>query len=374
MEEKIFVLSDYMGSRIGNVVKGAIKSSFTNPKQAAIIMKYLTTSKKAKNKRDGFEKNGEHIPSFLIASITSSCNLQCKGCYARANHACGEQMESGQMSDGQWDDIFTQAEDLGVLFILLAGGEPLLRKEIIRLAAKHDKLLFPVFTNGTMIDSEYRDLFDKCRNVVPVLSIEGDRQQTDDRRGTGTYDTLVTLMDDLKAKGILYGASVTVTTENIRTVTNPAFSDMLFSKGCRALLFVEYVPVDQQTKHLAPTKTDREVLEKAKENLRATFDEMIFISFPGDEQYTGGCLAAGKSFFHINAKGGVEPCPFSPYSDISLKDHTLLEAMHSQFFKSLKENGLLDGEHDGGCLLFEREAEVSKLLAGCQSAYKKVLL
>lgn len=372
MEEKNFVLSDYMGDRIGNVVKGAIRSSFTNPKEAAIIMKYLMTGKSAKTKRDNFEKNGEHIPSFLIASITSDCNLHCKGCYAWANHACGEHMEYSQMPGEIWGDIFTQAEELGVLLILLAGGEPLLRKDVVRLAAKHDKLLFPIFTNGIVMDNEYMELFDKNRNIVPVLSIEGNRQQTDDRRGVGTYDMLVALMDGLKAKGILFGVSVTVTIENIETVTDPAFAEMLFSKGCRALLFVEYVPVDKKTEHLALAEADRAVLEKLKENLRMTFENMIFISFPGDEQYTGGCLAAGRSFFHINANGGVEPCPFSPYSDISLRDHTLLEAMHSQFFKKLKENGLLDGEHDGGCLLFERETQVRRLLASCQSISKEV--
>lgn len=374
MEEKNFALSEYMGGRVGNVVKGAIKSSLTNPKEAAIIMKYLMTGKNAKMKRNNFEKSGEHIPSFLIASLTDSCNLQCKGCYARANRTCGERMENGQLSGEAWDDIFTQAEELGVLFILLAGGEPLLRKDVLARAAQHDKLLFPVFTNGTMMDDEYISLFDKHRNVVPVLSIEGNRRQTDGRRGAGTYDTLIALTDRLKTKGILFGASVTVTTENIGTVTDTAFSELLFSKGCRALLFVEYVPIDKHTKRLAPTKADRAVLERRKEKLRAAYEEMVIISFPGDEQYTGGCLAAGKSFFHINANGGVEPCPFSPFSDISLKNHTLLDAIHSRFFKKLRKNGLLDGEHDGGCLLFEREAEVRRLLVSCQYTYKEVLL
>jgi MoaA/NifB/PqqE/SkfB family radical SAM enzyme len=365
MEDKSFNLSDYMGSRIGNIVKGAIKSSFSNPKEAAIIMKYLMTSKSAKAIRDNFEKRGEHIPSFLIASITDDCNLHCKGCYARANHVCGEHMENGQMSCENWNDIFTQAEELGILLVLLAGGEPLMRRDVVTIAAKHGKFLFPVFTNGTMVDGEYIELFDKKRNVVPILSIEGDRRQTDDQRGEGTYDKLITLMDGLKEKGILFGASVTVTTENLRTVSSASFAEMLFSEGCQALLFVEYVPIDKQTRDLALTEADRIILEQSKDKLRKTFEEMIFISFPGDEQYTGGCLAAGRSFFHINTAGGVEPCPFSPYSDINLKEHTLLEAMHSRFFRKLKDNGMLDGDHDGGCLLFERELEVRRLLESC---------
>ncbi len=361
MEEE-FQLSDYMGSRIENVVKGAIKASFSNPREAKVIMKYLLAGKKAKMKRDNLEKSGEHIPSFLIASITSNCNLHCKGCYARENLTCGEHMEGKLMTSEQWNDVFTQAEELGILFILLAGGEPLMRRDVVSMAAKHSKLLFPVFTNGTLMDDEYIRLFDHKRNIVPVLSIEGDRQQTDERRGQGTYDKLIQTMDQLKKKGILFGASVTVTAENIDTVTAEEYAKLLFSKGCRALLFVEYVPVTADTEYLVLTKAQRERLEQEQNKLRLAFEEMIFISFPGDEKYTGGCLAAGRSFFHINPNGGAEPCPFSPYSDISLKECTLLEAIHSGFFQKLKENGLLDGEHEGGCLLFERQLEVMKLL------------
>lgn len=240
-----------------------------------------------------------------------------------------------------------------------------MRKGVIEAAAKHDRILFPVFTNGMMMDDEYLRLFNEKRNIVPVLSLEGNREQTDNRRGAGTYDALTALMDKLKSKGILFGVSVTVTTENIGTVTGRDFTQMLFQKGCRALLFVEYVPVTVNTKPLAPSAADRAFLERAQDELRAANEEMIFLSFPGDEKHIGGCLAAGRGFFHINPVGGAEPCPFSPYSDISLKDHSLLEAMHSPFFAKLKQNGLLEGEHEGGCLLFEKESAVRRLLSSC---------
>ena len=91
---------------------------------------------------------------------------------------------------------------------------------------------------------------------------------------------------------------------------------------------------------------------------------MVFISFPGDEKSSGGCLAAGRGFFHINAFGGAEPCPFSPYSDTSLKNISLKDALNSPLFLKLRENGNLEKEHIGGCVLFEQEQEVKKLLGG----------
>jgi MoaA/NifB/PqqE/SkfB family radical SAM enzyme len=360
-----FNLSEYMSSGVENVIKGVIKASFRNPKEAAFIFKYALSSREAKKKRNSFNKKDENIPAFLISSITSNCNLFCKGCYARANKSCGEGLKREQLSYERWGKIFKEAEELGIVFILLAGGEPLMRRDIIEKAAEFKKIMFPIFTNGTMLKNEYISLFDKNRNLVPILSIEGNEEQTDGRRGKGTYDALMSVMDSLKQKGILYGASVTVTTENVGTVAGKDFFDKLYKKGCRGLIFVEYVPVTEETSKLAPTNTERKILEDHQQSLREVYEDVIFLSFPGDEKYAGGCLAAGRGFFHINTDGSAEPCPFSPYSDTNLKECTLRDALKSPLFKKLDETGMLMGEHDGGCLLFQKEKEVRKLINNC---------
>ncbi|MCB2295475.1 radical SAM protein [Clostridium algoriphilum] len=357
-----FNLSEYMSSGIENIVKGVVKASFKNPKETAFLLKYALWSKEAKKRRESFVANGENVPAFLISSITSSCNLFCKGCYARENKSCGESSVPNEMSIERWGKLFNEAKELGVSFILLAGGEPLMRRNVIEKAAKLKEIIFPIFTNGTMLNEEYIKLLDKNRNLVPMLSIEGDREQTDSRRGNGTYNILMNVMGKLKEKGILYGASVTVTTENFMTVSSSAFFDKLYTKGCRALIYVEYVPVIESTRQLAPTDYERGILEGGQQKLREQYEDVIFLSFPGDEKYSGGCLAAGRGFFHINVDGCAEPCPFSPYSDTNLKDCTLREALKSPLFRKLSETGLLLGEHDGGCLLFEKEKEVKELI------------
>lgn len=357
-----FNLTDYMNNGVENIVKSIVKASLHNPKETAFIMKYILSSKEANKKRSSLESKDYNIPPFLIASITCNCNLFCKGCYARANKVCGEGLDNHQLTAERWDDIFKEAKELGVSFILLAGGEPLMRMDVIEKARDTKEIIFPIFTNGTIMNESYVQLFNQNRNLVPIISIEGDRFQTDERRGTGTYDTLMSTMDTLKEKGVLFGASVTVTTKNIHTVTSKEFIDMLYSKGCKALVFVEYVPVTTATKKLAPTDKERVLLDEELKNLRYKYEDVIFLSFPGDEKYTGGCLAAGRGFFHINVNGGAEPCPFSPYSDTNLKNCTLLEALQSPLFKKLKESEILQGEHSGGCVLFEMESEVKKFV------------
>ena len=357
-----FSLTNYLNNGVDNIVKGALKASFQNPKETAFIMKYMLASKKAAKKRETFKAKGQHIPPFLISSITSSCNLFCTGCYARANKSCNEEVNKKQMTSAQWKDIFKQAKELGVSFILLAGGEPLMRKDVIEKASQTKEIIFPIFTNGTMLDEEYIKLFDDNRNLVPVLSIEGDQSRTDIRRGKGTYELLINTMDSLNAKGILYGASITITTENIHNVTSKEFISELYSRGCKVLFFVEYVPVDVSTKGFAPTDKERVYLENEQAKLRKRYEHMIIISFPGDEKHSGGCLAAGRGFFHINTGGDAEPCPFSPFSDTNLKKSSLLDALQSPLFKKLNETEMLLGEHNGGCVLFEKEEAVKKLL------------
>ena len=89
---------------------------------------------------------------------------------------------------------------------------------------------------------------------------------------------------------------------------------------------------------------------------------MVYISFPGDEKSSGGCVAAGRGFFHINSHGGAEPCPFSPYSDINVRDTSLQAAMKSPLFLALQEEGVLMEEHPGGCVLHEKRTQVESLL------------
>lgn len=359
---KEFNLSQYMSEGIENIVKNVLKASIKNPKETAFVMKYMLAVKDAKNKRDILESKGEHVPPFLMLSIASSCNLYCKGCYARANKSCGDNLKESEISEEKWGEIFKESRELGISFALLLGGEPLMRRGIIEKAASVKEIVFPIFTNGTMFDDNYINLFDKNRNLVPMISIEGDRTQTDERRGIGTYNSIMTAMNGLNRKGILFGGSVTVTTENIKTVASEEFVQKLYNKGAKALVYVEYVPVTKATKNLAPTDKERFILERKIEELRKAFENRVFLSFPGDEKYAGGCLAAGRGFFHINANGGAEPCPFSPYSDVNLKECSLREALKSPLFTKLKDKEMLLGDHDGGCLLFEKEEDVKALL------------
>ena len=361
--EQAFDIQEYMTKGVENIVASSLKATMRNPKESAFMVKFAAASRKASRRRKEFKKSGEHIPPFLIASITSSCNLHCAGCYSRCNHATTDEEPVKQLTSEEWLGIFQEAEELGMSYILLAGGEPMLCRDIIEAAGKIQNIIFPIFTNGIFMDNRYMELFDKSRNLIPVMSIEGNRKSTDARRGEGVYDKLIANMDELNRRGLLFGTSVTVTTENYKDVVSKEFIDSLSDRGCKLVIYVEFVPVTEEASHLAPQDTEREFMKEEIQKLRQNYQEMVFVSFPGDEKSSGGCIAAGRGFFHINSHGGAEPCPFSPYSDVNVRETSLRNAMNSKLFLALREGDYLKEDHAGGCVLYERRNEVERIIA-----------
>ena len=251
METKMNI-QEYMTAGVENIIRNALKVTLTNPAQSIFMTRFAAASKAASKKRQISEKEGEHIPAFLIASITSSCNLHCAGCYARALHSCEDTEPIKQLSAEEWDHIFEQAENLGISFILLAGGEPMIRRDVIEKAGNRPKILFPIFTNGTLIDDTYMKMLKKCRNLLPIFSIEGKEKQTDTRRGEGVYEKVFSAMEVMQKEKLLFGSSVTVTKENLEEVTSDDFIRKLEQRDCKALFFVEFVPMSPESQELAP--------------------------------------------------------------------------------------------------------------------------
>ena len=360
--EQSFDLQKHIEQGVEHIVAETIRATRRNPKESAFLLSFAGASRRASKRRLALEAEGLHVPGFLIASITSRCNLHCAGCYSRCTNATSDAPAADQLSDAEWLRIFREAESLGISFILLAGGEPMIRRDILEAAGRLKNIIFPVFTNGTYIDESYFRLLDQCRNLMPVLSIEGGQAVTDARRGKGIYALLTENMRRFQEQGLIFGASITVTTENLREVSSPAFLEDLIGRGCRLVIFVEYVPVSEESRHLAPGEAERAYLAEAMDALRERCQEAVLLSFPGDELAMGGCMAAGREFFHINSHGGAEPCPFSPYSDVNLRNTSLRSAIASPLFQALQSQGLLSGEHVGGCVLYEKREQVAALL------------
>ncbi|WP_440951355.1 radical SAM/SPASM domain-containing protein [Methanosphaerula subterraneus] len=318
----------------------------------------LRYQKKGALIRRNNEKGGLLVPPVMIVSITSRCNLTCAGCYMKQR----QRTAASEMTPEILRSIVSEAAELGVSVIVIAGGEPLLRKqEIVDLARSFPQILFPVFTNGLLIDEEAVASLADQKNIVPVISFEGFRQETDRRRGPGVYDRLLSTCSLLKSRRNFTGCSVTVTSSTIDQVLDERFIASMMDAGVRAFVFVEYVPIESGTKNLVLTPDQRKRLTTTIQSFSEKFPA-LFIGFPGDEEVYGGCLAAGRGFVHISPSGDLEPCPAAPFSDANLARVSLKEGLRSNFLQEIRENHARLVETDGGCALWTNQEWVKGLL------------
>lgn len=352
---------DLLNCGIKSVIDDALKVSLKNPSVAKFLIKTAAWQKKSEKIRDDWEKKGTHVPPFIIASITNRCNLKCKGCFAHAHN----RKFNPELEIEDWERIFSESHELGISFILLAGGEPFIRKDIIALAGKYPDMIFPVFTNAMLINDDVVSTLSKFRNIIPILSIEGYENETDSRRGQGVYERLLCIMDKLKSKDIFFGTSITITSDNFNTVTGEDFVNNLMERTCKIVFYVEYVPIEKDTDTLTLSDEQNRMLLNLLDEYRVKFSS-LFIAFPGDEERMGGCLASGRGFVHISSEGNLEPCPFSPYSDTNLKNASLRAALNSPLLEKIREDHDRLSEHKGGCALYENKDWVVSLLHSLQ--------
>ena len=118
--EKDFNLQKYITDGVEHFVKASLKATLKNPRETAFLAKFAIAAKKSAAYRKKREKEGLHVPAFLIASITSRCNLHCEGCYSRDTHATVDSDPEKQLTDNEWAEIFKQAKDIGISFIVIA--------------------------------------------------------------------------------------------------------------------------------------------------------------------------------------------------------------------------------------------------------------
>jgi MoaA/NifB/PqqE/SkfB family radical SAM enzyme len=228
-----------------------------------------------------------------------------------------------------------------------------LRKDLFDLFEKHEDTIFQIYTNATLIDEKMMDRFVTLGNVVPAISLEGLKEETDGRRGTGQFDRMVNVMDGLREAGIFFAVSTTQTSRNTDVLTSDAFIDFLVEKGCILIWNFHYVPIGREPDlSLMATPEQRNRMRERLAYFRAT-KPMLFVDFWNDGCLTQGCIAAGRKYFHVNARGDVEPCVFCHFASDNIKEKSLLEALNSPLFREIRSHQPFSENYFRPCLLMD---------------------
>lgn len=348
-----------------------------HPRYIRSFARLVGPYRRSEKARREYLSEGIQVPISLIISITPFCNLRCSGCYAIANGTSDNGAGARTLTEDQWRAIFREASDLGVFLFVIAGGEPFLYPDLVGLCKEMKDRWFIIVTNGTIIRDEDYKLLKKTSNLSVVVSIEGSREMTDVRRGEGVYDKALKNLRRLNKAGVMTGISTTVTRLNFRYWMDEANLDPLIKMGIKLAFFIEYIPTtptttspmascapeewsDDNDHYLMLTPEERREFRERMLEFRRT--KSIFnIHSPGDEEFFGGCVSAGRGFAHVTPAGDLTPCPVSNIATHNLTTSSLREGLDCDLFHKIIENEHLLETEGMPCALFAHPVEVEEL-------------
>lgn len=270
-------------------------------------------------------------PWLIVISPSMRCNLRCIGCYA------AQYTKADDLPLVMVDRVLKEVKEMGVRAIIVSGGEPFINPWILDIFKKHSDCYFLVYTNGTLIDKKLAKKIARLGNVAPGISVEGEQEETDFRRGQGTHQKIMEAMDNLREARAMFGFSATLTAKNAQAVTRDEFIDHMIGKGAKFGWYFQYIPIGREPDaSLMASPEQRNHLRHKVDLWRGT--RPIFIGdFWNDGPYVEGCMAGGTKYLHINNRGDIEPCVFAQFAVDNIKNTTIKKALQSGFFKALHE-------------------------------------
>jgi MoaA/NifB/PqqE/SkfB family radical SAM enzyme len=303
------------------------------------------------------EKEQCNVPWAILLDPTSACNLKCKGCWA------SEYGNKLNLSLETIDSIIKQGKKLGVYFYIYTGGEPLVRKkDLIKICEMHPDCAFLSFTNGTLIDEEFCKEMLRVKNFVPAISLDGFEEANDARRGEGVYQKIKNAMALLKENKLPFGVSTCYTSQNVDDVSSEEYFDYIIDNGALFAWFFHYMPVGNDADvELLPRPEQREKMYHAIREFRNS-KPLFTMDFQNDAEYVDGCIAGGRRYLHINAKGDVEPCVFIHYSNANIHEVSLLEALKSPLFMAYHEEQPFNDNMLRPCPMLENPEALRKMV------------
>ena len=148
--------------------------------------------------------------------LTARCNFNCPMCYV---HMSAEEVnqKGTELTAAQWIKIAEDAKNKGMLFALITGGEPFVRKDFFEIygAMKAMGLMISINSNGSMIEGE---ILDKLLADPPFrinISLYGGCNETYQKMcGLPMYDKVLKNIITLKEHGVDVRINLSITPFN----------------------------------------------------------------------------------------------------------------------------------------------------------------
>ncbi len=322
-------------------------------------------------------------PLRLVAwELTKRCNLACKHCRARAINKPIEGELSSEEAKAILEDIASFAQPI----IILTGGEPLMREDVLDLAAYGTQkgLRMVLATNGTLLTRQWVDELKKVGIKRVSVSIDGATAKShDDFRGVpGAFDKTMAGIECLRAGGLDFQINTTVTKSNLNEIA--AIGELAVRLGAVAYHIFLLVPMGRGTALRGEVISPQEyeevltwLVEKRNSwpiQVKATCapqyyrilrqqakkkGEKVTFETYGLDAVTRGCLA-GMGFCFISSTGSVQTCGYLEIECGYVRKESLSHIwVHSEVFNKLRDKR----QYKGKC----GQCEYWQVCGGCRA-------
>jgi len=165
-------------------------------------------------------KTAEKAGTLLSLSLelTARCNNNCIHCYINLSEN-DEKAKNCELSLQQIKKLIDEAESLGTLWVLLSGGEPLLREDFfdIYLYIKKKGMLVSVFTNATLINETHIQFFKKYPPRALEITIYGISERIHKKiTRNALFRKTMQAIDSLKAQAIPITLKTVIMKSNLK--------------------------------------------------------------------------------------------------------------------------------------------------------------
>lgn len=269
---------------------------------------------------------------YVLWEVTQKCNLNCIHCRADAH----PDKEDEKIIEGQ--DAFRLIDEikkLGAPTLALTGGEPLLRKDLIKIIKYATKQEIPVRiqSNGLLLTDELADQLKEAGVFSFGIGLDGSSEEINDkiRNRKGAFKKAIEVIGLLKSKDIKVHVEYTITKINYGDLSNTL--DLLESLGvdtflARAAIFsgrataeneifqISNIEYKKFLEQISLEKPKRKIILNSQDPLYHLADKKVveLLKRYGDitsGKVVSGCTV-GLNMIHIHANGDVGVCTFLP--------------------------------------------------------------
>lgn len=284
-------------------------------------------------------------PISASIELTYRCNLHCAHCY------CPRGERSAELSTGELRALIDEMAELGTLFLLLTGGDPLLRRDFAEVYthAKERGLLVTVFTNGVLIDDAVAKLWRELPPYHVEISLYGLTRAVYERvvGVSGSYDRCLAGIARLLRDGHALALKCPATRDNAHEIPGLiSFArdlgvDFRYDPNILSTMEGGRRPLDLRLP--ADEIVALEARDPEKDRAwRRYLTEETHPSIPSRMLFSCG---AGKNSFHVDPYGNVQVCLMVKNFRHSLRERPLREIYYEEFPRILA----LERDPDSKC-------------------------